>query len=102
MSILVFDLLEILLSTQEAPPLIPTLTSDRYHIKWTQLANLPTPIYGAYVTVLDKKVYVAGGGSPDDDAKHQVYMSMMLTLTSGVIYLPWATIMQFLTSLVAS
>jgi len=64
MSILVFDLLEILLSTQEAPPFIPTLTSDRYHIKWTQLANLPAPMYEAHVTIQDKKVYVAGGISP--------------------------------------
>ena len=54
---------------------MPALTSGRYHIKWTQLANLPAPIYGACVTVQDKKVYVAGGNSPvDDDVKHQVYV----------------------------
>jgi len=53
---------------------MPTLTSDRYHIKWTQLANLPAPIYYPYVTVQDKKVYVAGGDSPDDDTEHQVYI----------------------------
>ena len=53
---------------------MPALTSGRYHIKWTQLANLPAPMYGAYVTVQDKKVYVAGGVSPVDDAKHQVYV----------------------------
>ncbi|XP_065906644.1 kelch-like protein 3 [Dysidea avara] len=58
----------------EAPPLIPALTSGRYHIKWTQLANLPAPMYSARVTVQDKKVYVAGGGSPVDDATHQVYV----------------------------
>jgi len=28
----------------------------------------------AYVTVQDKKVYVAGGVSPVGDAKHQVYI----------------------------
>jgi len=50
---------------------MPTLTSDRYHIKWTQLANLPVPIYDPYVTVQDKKVYVAGAV---DDAMHQVYI----------------------------
>ena len=50
------------------------LTSGRYHMKWTQLANLPAPMYDAYVTVQDKKVYVAGGVSPVDDAKHQVYV----------------------------
>ena len=63
-----------LLSTQEAPPLMPTLTSDRYHIKWTQLADLPAPLYGAYVAVQDKKVYVTGGDSHIEDAIHQVYV----------------------------
>ena len=53
---------------------MPTLTSDRYHMKWTQLANLPAPMFGACVTVQDKKVYVAGGTSPVDDAEHQVYV----------------------------
>ena len=53
---------------------MPALTSGRYHIKWTQLANLPVPMYAVYVTVQDKKVYVAGGVSPVDDAKHQVYV----------------------------
>ena len=53
---------------------MPALTSGRYHIKWTQLANLPAPMYYAHVTVQDKKVYVAGGTSPVDDAKHQVYV----------------------------
>ena len=53
---------------------MPALTSGRYHIKWTQLANLPAPMYGAYVTVQDKKVYVTGGNSPVDDATHQVYV----------------------------
>ena len=45
-----------LLSTQEAPPLMPALTSGRYHIKWTQLADLPAPLYGTCVAVQDKKV----------------------------------------------
>ena len=53
---------------------MPTLTSCRYQIKWTQLANLPAPMYNAYVTVQDKKVYVAGGGSSVDDALHRVYV----------------------------
>ena len=53
---------------------MPALTSGRYHIKWTQLANLPAPMYYAYVTVQDKKIYVAGGNSPVDDAEHQVYV----------------------------
>ena len=63
-----------LLSTQEAPPLMPALASGRYHIKWTQLANLPAPLCGAYAAVQDKKVYVAGGDSPVEDAIHQVYV----------------------------
>ena len=46
---------------------MPALTSGRYHIKWTQLANLPAPVFDAYVTVQDKKVYVAGGDSLVDD-----------------------------------
>ena len=50
------------------------LTSGRYHVKWTQLANLPAPKYDACVTVQDKKVYVAGGYSPVGDAVHQVYV----------------------------
>ena len=53
---------------------MPALTSGRYHIKWTELANLPAPMYGACVAVQDKKVYVAGGSSPVDDAVHQVYV----------------------------
>ena len=63
-----------LLSTQEALPLIPALTSGRYHIKWTQLADLPAPLYGAFVAVQHHKIYVAGGDSPDDDAMDQVYV----------------------------
>jgi len=31
-------------------------------------------MYHPYVTVQDKKVYVAGGNSPVDDAEHQVYV----------------------------
>ena len=52
---------------------MPALTSGRYHIKWTQLADLPAPLYGACVAVQHHKIYVTGG-SPVDDAKHQVYV----------------------------
>ena len=52
---------------------MPVLTSGRYHIKWTQLADLPVPLYGASVAVLDKKVYVTGN-SPIEDAKYQIYV----------------------------
>ena len=53
---------------------MPALISGRYYIKWTQLAELPAPLYGAYVAVQDKKVYVAGGDSLVEDAINQVYM----------------------------
>jgi len=53
---------------------MPALTSGRYQIKWTQLANLPVPMYRACVTVQDKKVYVGGGDTPVDDADYLVYI----------------------------
>ena len=52
---------------------MPALVSGRYHIKWTQLADLPAPLRGACVAVQDKKVYVTGD-SPVEHAVHQVYM----------------------------
>ena len=62
-----------LLSTQETPPLMPALTSGRYHIKWTQLADLPVPLCEAYVAVQHHKIYVTGNGPVEDDL-HQVYV----------------------------
>ena len=53
---------------------MPALTSGRYHIKWTQLADLPAPLHDAYAAVQDKKVYVSGGDSPVEDSRHQVYV----------------------------
>ena len=50
------------------------LTSGRYHIKWTQLANLPVSLYGAYVAIQHHKIYVTGGDSPVEDAYYQVYV----------------------------
>ena len=61
-----------LLSTQEPPLLLPALTSGRYHIMWTQLADLPVPLHDACVAVQHHKIYVTGS-SPVKDAKHQVY-----------------------------
>ena len=58
---------------QEAPPLITALTSGRYHIKWTQLASLPVPLYFVYVAVQDQTIYVAGHASPVAEAREQVY-----------------------------
>ena len=61
-----------LLSTQEALPLMSALTSGRYHINWTQLADLPVPLYATHVAVQFHKIYVTGYG-PIEDAQHQVY-----------------------------
>ena len=58
---------------QEAPPLIPALASGRYHIKWTQLANLPVKLYSPYVAVQDQIIYVAGHITLVDKAWEQVY-----------------------------
>ena len=52
---------------------MPALTSGRYHIKWTQLADLPAPLHDAYVAVQHHKIYVTGA-SPIKDAEHQVYV----------------------------
>ena len=38
------------------------------------MADLPHPFYNANVVVQDKRLYVAGGDSPDKDAIHQVYI----------------------------
>ena len=53
---------------------MPTLTSGRYNIKWTQLADFPVPLYGADLAIKDKKVYVTVGDSPVDDAYHHVFV----------------------------
>ena len=52
---------------------MPALTSSRYHIKCTQLADLPVLLYDAYVAVQHHKIYVTGA-SPVKDAEHQVYV----------------------------
>ena len=62
-----------LLSAQEAPPLIPALTSGRYHIKWTQLTDPPVPLHNVFVAVQHHKIYVTGSSSAED-AKQEVYV----------------------------
>ena len=52
---------------------MPALISGRYHIKWTQLADLPAPLYDVSVAVQHHKIYVTGDG-PIDDALHQVFV----------------------------
>ena len=52
---------------------MPALTSGRYYIKWTPLADIPVPLINAYVAVQHHKIYVTGE-SPVEDAQHQVYV----------------------------
>ena len=63
--------------TQEAPPLLPALTSGRCQVKWTRLADLPVPLYLPCVIVRGHKIYVTGADSPDSPDNilmHQVYV----------------------------
>ena len=52
---------------------MPTLTSDMYHIKWTQLAELPVPLFEVYAAVHHHNIYVTGDGAVEAD-RHQVYV----------------------------
>ena len=52
---------------------MPTLTSDRYHIKWTQLADLPVPLCYTSVAIWHHKIYITGE-SLVKDAEYQVYV----------------------------
>ena len=81
---------------------MPALTSGRYHIKWTRLADIPVPLYHAYVAVQHHKIYVTGCESPVEDTLNIKYVSMILTLTNGVSCHHQAITMVFLTSLVES
>ena len=38
------------------------------------MADLPAPLYGGFVAVQDKNIYVVVGDSPVEDAYHQVYV----------------------------
>ena len=50
---------------------MPTLTSGRYHIKWTQLADLPVPLFQVYAAVHHHNIYVTGDSAVEAD-RHQV------------------------------
>ena len=52
---------------------MPALTSGKYHIKWTQLADLPAPLNSAFIAVQHHRIYVTGQ-SPVKGADHQVYV----------------------------
>jgi len=53
---------------------MPALASGRYYIKWTQLANLPVPLYDARVAVQYHKMYMTYADGPVEGALHQVYV----------------------------
>ena len=53
---------------------MPALTTGRYHIKWTQLADLPVPLYDAHVAVQYHKIYVTSDASPVQHVEHQVFV----------------------------
>ena len=55
------------------------LTSSRYHVKWTQLVDLPVPLFDAYVAVQCCKIYVTSDASPVEDVEHQVYVYNIIT-----------------------
>ena len=59
---------------ENAPPLMPTLASSKYHIKWTQLADLPAAILDASVAVQDRKIYVSGGSSDVESTRNQIFV----------------------------
>ena len=52
---------------------MPALTNDRYQINWTQLTDLPVPLYYSNVALQHHKIYVTGD-SPVEDAQHQIYV----------------------------
>lgn len=62
-----------LYTSQNAPPLVPAVASGRHHIKWTPLADIPVPMWNAYVAMHDTDIYVAGGDSPVKEARHHTY-----------------------------
>ena len=51
---------------------MPALSSGRYHIKCTQLADFPVPLCFTYAAVQHHKINVTACGSPVEDAIHQV------------------------------
>jgi len=57
---------------------MPVLTSDKYHIKWTQLADFPVPLWRAYaVAVQHHKIYVTG--DTPLNAEQHIYVYNVVT-----------------------
>ena len=52
---------------------MPALTSGKYHLKWTRLADLPVPMHNACVAVQHHKIYVTGS-SPVENAEHLIHV----------------------------
>ena len=50
---------------------MPALISGKYQIEWVRLADLPSPLYDAYVAVQHHKIYVTASKSSIED---QVYV----------------------------
>ena len=50
-------------SSKVAFPVAPMLASSKHYIKWTQLADLPVPLYYAHAIVQGSKIYVTGQSS---------------------------------------
>ena len=48
------------------------LQSGEYHIKWTTCADLPTPMYDAYIAVSNGTIYCTGT-TPNETYTHRVY-----------------------------
>ena len=55
---------------QDAPPLLPTLTSSKYHIKWERLTDLPATVFEISVAVQGVKIYVSGTTKPEKPEYH--------------------------------
>ena len=53
--------------------MLPTLTNNKYHIKWTQLSELPVPLLDIFTAVQHNKIYVTGD-RPIKDIEHQVFL----------------------------
>ena len=60
-------------SSKEVLPLVSTLASSKHYINWTQLADLPVPLYNAHAVVQNRKIYVTGQ-SPIEGMECQVFM----------------------------
>ncbi|XP_065902784.1 uncharacterized protein [Dysidea avara] len=55
---------------KDAPPLIPSLLSGAYTLKWTRLADLPVPMNFANVAAKDDKIFVTASSSFDNTFHH--------------------------------